>query len=237
MMPKALKKNSRILVIVSAVVLFFVVGAIVLFLYVSKNSKPPEDNLPPIIKQVIQLNEDIKKTTMELYNASGKLDSISMVQSRITDIKSTIELIGQLRDMVGKNQNEIDDLLEFIGDHEVFFQRKNLAWIFPVRDFYSNENVAGHNQSRDNYLAAFETLLQYTYDNFENIMEHKSQQHMKNYDVYYLRYRRAAELYNRSNRKRIAFQKQFVEEHPEVSPFIPGSHHFEPFKFWDKFSF
>lgn len=221
---------------VISIVFSAVLGAVI-FLYVSKTRKPPEDNLPPIIKQVIKLNDNIKKTTIDLYNASGRLDSISMVQSRITDIKSAIDLIGQLREMVKKNQQEIDDLVGFIQDHEPFFNRKNLAWMFAVKDFYSSENVISHQKSQTGYLASFETLLQYTHDNFENIMEHKSQQHMKNYDVYYLRYRRAADLHNRSNRKRIAFQKQFIEEYPEVSPFIPGSHHFEPFKFWDKFSF
>lgn len=224
------------MLIVIAVVVLIALGAVA-FYYISKSSQPPEDNLPPIIKQVIKLNDDIKKTTIDLYNASGKLDSISMVQSRITDIKSTIELIKQLREMGEKNQKEVDDLVQFIGDHEEFFRRKNLAWIFPIRKFYSDENVTGHQKSQANYFATFETLLQYTHDNFKNIMELKSQQHMQNYDVYYLRYRRAADIHNRFNRKRIAFQKQFIEEYPEVSPFIPGSHQLEPFKFWDKFSF
>ncbi len=64
-----------------------------------------------------------------------------------------------------------------------------------------------------------------------------SKQHMMTYDAYYMRYRRAADSFNRFNRKRIAFQNQFVESHPEVKPFLPGSHHHEPFKFWDKFQF
>ncbi len=228
--------KNRIIFAGVAVVILFSLGVGV-FLYVSENNKPPEDNTPPILKQILKLNDNIKKTTTDLYNASGKLDSLSMVQSRIADIKSTISLIGRLREMVKKNQKEIDDLVRFAEDHEEFFHRKNLAWIFAIRTFYSDQNVIEHHKSRINYLAAFEALLKYTQDNFQFIMEHKSQQHMNNYDVYYLRYRRAADIHNSSNRKRIAFQRQFIEEYPEVSPFIPGSHHLGAFKFWDKFSF
>ncbi len=68
-------------------------------------------------------------------------------------------------------------------------------------------------------------------------MEFKSEQHRQSYNAYYILYRRAADKYNRFNRKLVSFQNEFVESHPEVSPFLPGSHQLESFKFWDKFSF
>jgi len=232
---KTRKSKSRILSLAFLITFLMVLGG-EFFLYIY-NKKNPEDMVPPVIKQIIQLNEDIKKTTIDLYNASGKLDSLSMVQSRITDIKSTIETIGKLRQLVDENQKAIDRLIRFTEDHEVFFHRKNLSWIFAIRDFYTDYHVVQHQKSRVDYFATFETLLKYTHTNFENIMELKSQQHMKSYDVYYLRYRRAADSHNRFNKKRIAFQMDFMEEHPEVKPFLPGAHQQEPFKFWDKFSF
>lgn len=200
-------------------------------------STEEEETTPPIIKKVEELNEDIKKATIDIYNASGKLHSISMVQSRITDIKSSIATIEKLRDLEKKNQEAIDNLLEFIDEHQAFFLRKQMDWIFSIQLFYSDYYVVQHHKSRDQYLAAFEVLLKYTYDNFENIMDKKSAQHQQSYNVYYMRYRRAADAHNRFNRKRITFQKNFMKEHPEVKPFLPGSHHHEPFKFWDKFQF
>lgn len=186
---------------------------------------------------MIALNDDIKKTTIEIYTVSGKLDGISMVQSRITDIKTAIELIGSLRQLVEENQTAIESLLQFIDDHADFVHRKDLSWVFFIEKFYMDHAVMRHYKSRANYLLSFETLLTYTDTNFQNIMALKSQQHMRNYDAYYMRYRRAADSHNQLNKKRIVFQTNYIEEHPEVKPFLPGVHQLGPFKFWDKFSF
>ena len=232
---KTRKGKTRILIVILPVIFLMVLGAGIFF-YIS-NKKNALDNVPPIIRQVIRLNEDIKNTTVDLYNASEKLDSISMVQSRITDIKSAIELIANLRHLADDNQKAVDRLVRFIEDHEDYFYRKNLSWIFSIKEFYTDYHVVQYHKSRANFLATFEALLKYTYKNFQNIMELKSQRHMRGYDVYYLRYRRAADSHNRFNKKRIAFQRAFVEDHPEVKPLLPGAHHIGPFKFWDKFSF
>ena len=233
---KTKKGKGAVLKVIFGVI-FSMVLAGGIFFYISDRKKITQDNVPPIVKQMIALNEDIKKSTIDIYNASGKLDSISMVQSRITDIKSTIELIGNLRQKVEENQKAIDGLIRFIEDHADFVHRKNLSWVFAIKKFYTDHHVIQHHKSRINYLATFEMLLKYTYDNFKNIMELKSQRHMRSYDIYYMRYRRAADSHNRFNKKRIAFQGAFIEEHPEVNPFLPGAHHLGPFKFWDKFSF
>lgn len=229
------KKGKRItLVIIFLVIVLMILAGGGYFL---NKKKSDSNNIPPIVKQIIALNEDIKKTTIAIYNTSGKLAGISMAQSRITDIKKAIELIGSLRQLVEENQNAIDRLLQFIDDNAGFFHRKNLYWVFFIKEFYMDHDVMQHHKSRANYLLTFETLLKYTYTNFKNIMELQSQQHMRNYDAYYMRYRRAADSHNKFNKKRIAFQTTFVEEHPEVNPFLPGAHQLGPFKFWDKFSF
>ena len=231
------RKNKSIVLIVIFAITFCLASGSEVFLYIRHKEKMAQDNVPPIIKEMLQLNEDVKKTTIDIYNASGKLDSISMVQSRVTDMKATIKIIENMRNLVEENQKAIDRLIAFAEEHELFFYRKNLDWIFAVKDFYTDQNVIQHHKSRSNYLATFETLLTYTFDNYKNIMELKSSQHMKTYDVHYMRYRRAADSHNRFNRKRIAFQNGFIEKYPEVKPFLPGSHQLEPFKFWDKFSF
>ncbi len=226
---------------VSLVLIFFMTFSMVLggeiFLYLSKKEVPKQDRTPPIIKKVIQLNENVKKCTIDLFNASAKLDSLGMVQSRITDIKSALKLIEELKQLVEVNQSAIDTLIQFTDAHQAFLSRKKLSWILAIKDFYTHHHITQHQKSRNHFLAAFDSFLTYTDTNFENIMTLKSQKHMKNYDAYYLRYRSAADSHNRFNKKRISFQVQFIEEHPEVKPFLPGSHHLKPFRFWDKFSF
>lgn len=230
------KMKRRTLFVTLLVVSFLSVLAAEAFLYVGRKANSRE-SVPPIIKKVTQLNQDVKQTTIDIYKASGKLHSISMVQSRITDIKSSIQVIENLRELVERNHAAIGTLMEFITDHQAYFHRKNLSWVLNIKAFYSDYYVVQHRNSQAQYLSAFEVLLKYTFENFQNIMELKSQRHMKSYDAYYLRYRRAADAYNRFNRKRIAFQKDFALTYPEVRPFLPGSHHQEPFRFWDEFQF
>lgn len=228
------KKGRKLGAIVA--LFFLIVTGTGIFFYSSQKATQDEI-LPPIIKQMILLNDDIKKTTIDIYNTSGKLDSQGMVQSRKTDIESTVKVINHLRKLLEDNQQAIDKLINFIEDHSDYISRKNLSFLFGIKEFYANHYVIQHRKSLDNYLAAFEALLQYTYANFQNIMEFKSQQHMKSYDIYYMQYRKAADSYNRFNKKRVEFQADFTEEHPEIKSFLPGAHHLEPFKFWDKFSF
>jgi len=228
-------EKSKLLVILFCVTFVIVVGAEA-FLFLGKKAEA-EDTTPPIIKEVMELNKDVERTTIDIYNASGKLHAVSLAQSRVGDLEKAIEIIGDIRKLVDENHKTIEKLIEFIDEHQTYFLRKNLAWVLSIKAFYTDHHVVQQRISQAQYLAAFEVNLKYTFENFDKIMVDLSKQHMMTYDAYYMRYRRAADAFNRFNRKRIAFQNSFVEEHPEVKPFLPGSHHHEPFKFWDKFQF
>ncbi len=233
-MTKSASKSKKIIIVLICVITL-VLGVILYFFISNKSS--PEDILPPIIKEAMLLNDDIKKNTIDIYNATGKLDSLSMVQSRITDVRSSLKNIGHLRELIIENEKAVERLILFIEEHNDFFRRKNMEWINSIRLFYSDRLVLQNQESRAKYFASFESLLNYTEKNFTFIMDLKSQQHQQSYNIYYMRYRRAADKYNRFNRKFVSFQNEFVESHPEVSPFLPGAHQSGPFKFWDKFSF
>lgn len=213
------------------------VVAVEFYLYADYKENNKYSHLHPIVREMIVLNEAVKASTIEIYHASGKLSSLTLAQSRITDLSTTIDLIGKMRKLILKNQADVAGLLAYINNHGEYIRAQNLGWAFWISKFYQDIEMAKHHHSRLRYFAAFEDMLQYTYENFDNIMELQSSQHMANYDAYYMRYRGVADMHNRANKKRIAFQKDFMQEHPVVMPFLPGAHHLEPFKFWDKFSF
>jgi len=75
--------------------------------------------------------------------------------------------------------------------------------------------------------------LKYTHVNFYNITEYKTREHLKNYDEYYLRYRRAVDAHNRFNVKRIEFQNSFLKKHPDIKPYLPGERQTETFRLWE----
>ena len=234
---KSKKKGKGLVWLTAFFITFFAVAGMEFFLYTSHKEKNKYSHLLPIVREMIFLNEQVKASTIELYNASGRLASLSLVQSRITDIRTTLDLIKEIRLLVEKNQAAIDRLVGYTQDHADYILGRKLEWAFLIRQFYSDPILAQHHDSRIKYLAAFENMLQYTHDNFNNIMALKSSAHMANYDAYYLRYRSVADVHNRVNKKRVEFQNKFIQEHPKVKPFVPGAHHIEPFKFWDKFSF
>lgn len=189
--------------------------------------------LPPVTRQMIQLSEELKLSTEKLDNALVKLESLSKVQSRINEIKKTIEFIHQLRSIMIENQEAIKRLVKYTSDYKSFFDRKDLFWVFNIQKFYNDRNVIQHYKSLETYLDSFEDLLKYTHINFYNITEHKSKEQLNNYDEYYMRYRRAVDSHNRFNVKRINFQNSFLEKYPDVKPYLPGERQTETFKLWE----
>lgn len=229
------KKEAGALWLAGFFLSFFAVAGMEFFLYTSTQQK--KNRLPPVVREMIRLNGDVKDSTIELYNASVKLQSLTMAQSRIGDLATALDLIQHLRQLETKNQAAIDRLLAYTQEHGEYINRQSLSWAFLINRFYTDNQVIAYHHSWEKYLAAFEDMLQYTHDNFSNIMELQSPRHMANYDAYYMRYRGVADVHNRYNKKRIDFQKEFIQQNPVVKPFLPGEHQLGAFKFWDKFSF
>ena len=189
-------------------------------------------NLPPITRQTIRFSEVLKQTTMDLDQALIKLEELSKVESRITEIKATIEFIENLRDIIDRNRNAIDRFVKFINDYKSYFVKNQLNWVYHIQEFYTSREVILHFNSLGDYLDNFETLLKYTYENFDGISEAKTAATLKNYDEYYIRYRRAVDRHNKFNVLRIEFQNEFLHKFPEVKPYLPGSRQTETFRLW-----
>ena len=71
------------------------------------------------------------------------------------------------------------------------------------------------------------------YTGVDNRLILKNADMYKNYDEYYLRYRRAVDSHNRFNVKRIDFQNSFLKKHPEIKPYLPGERQTETFRLWE----
>ena len=194
-------------------------------------------HLPPVIRKMIILNEQVKASTIAVYQASEKLSSLSLSQSRVADINTTLGVISRMQMLIRSNQADINALVDYIDQQGGGIQHAHLDWALSIAEFYRDPRVKAHAESREAYLTAFGQVLQYTHDHYDQIMEEKSPLHRANYNAYYLRYRGVAERHSAINRDRIEFQSQFVVQHPEVRPFLPGPHHREPFRFWDHLSF
>ncbi len=226
------RKEAGIILFMIFLTTFSAVSAVEFFLYSRYTQKNKYADLPPVTRQMIRLSEELKASTLTLDTGLVKLENLSKVESRIHEIKKTIEFIGQLRLIMDENQQAINRLVKYTTDYRKFFNKKDLVWVFNVQKFYNNRTVIQHYKSLQKYLDNFEELLKYTYVNFYHITDHKSVEHLKNYDEYYLRYRRAVDSHNRFNVKRISFQNKYIDQYPEVAPYLPGERQTDTFRLW-----
>ncbi|MCG8642415.1 MAG: hypothetical protein MI862_22000 [Desulfobacterales bacterium] len=228
-----IRKESGIILIMIFLAVFSAVGGIEFFLYSRYMEKRTYERLSPVTRHMIDLSNILRQSTIELDNALVKLENLSKVASQISRIKATIDFIGELREIKRANKQAIDDLVEYTGNNKVFFTKKDLEWVFNIKKFYNNRDVVQHYESLIKYLDDFEALLRYTYKNFYNISKHKNPEHLKNYDEYYIRYRRSVDSHNRFNVKRIDFQNRYLTLYPEIKAYLPGERQTETFRLWD----
>ena len=226
------RKESGIILFIVFLMTFSAVGGTEFFLYTKYMEKNRYSNLSPVIRQMIHFTEDLKITTVEFDKALVKLAGLSRVDSRIHEIKNTIDFIDEVRDIEDANKNAILRLEKYLYDYKRFFVKEDFLWLFKIQEFYDNHNVVIYYKKLKAYLDSFEDLLRYTYINFSHIKDLKTQEYLQNYDQYYLRYRRAFDSHNRFNEKRIDFKNKFIKKYPEVTPYLPGKRQTETFKFW-----
>ena len=212
---------------------FTAVASSEIYLYAQMKEKSKYAHLPPITRQVVRFSETLKSTTQRLDQALVELENMSKVESRISELKNTIDFIGEVRIIISQNQAAINRMVKFTSDYKSYFVKKELNWVYHIQLFYTNRNVVQHYKSLMIYLNDFQALLRYTYANFESISKIKSPEELKNYDEYYLRYRRAVDSHNRLNVKRIQFQNTFLKKYPEIKPYLPGQRQTETFRLWE----
>nr|NJM03904.1 hypothetical protein [Desulfobacula sp.] len=181
---------------------------------------------------MIRLSEDLKQSTLKLDEGLVRLETLSKVESRVHEIKKTIEFIEELKTVMVENRDAIHRLEKFTEDYKQSFSDKDLEWVVHIHDFYHDRTVVQHYNSLEKYLFSFQELLEYTYTNFANITELKSQEHLKNYDEYYMRYRRAVDGHNKFNVRRIELQNSYLKQYPHIRPYLPGERQTEAFKLW-----
>jgi len=226
------RKASGIIIFMFFLTTFSAVGGTEFYLYTNYMDKNKYSHLPPVTQQMVRLAEELKASTLKFDQALVKLEGLSKVESRINEIKHTIHFIDEVRAIAAENKNAIFILEQYLYDFKDFFIANDLSWLFNIQEFYNNHNVVQHDKSLKKYLDSFEALLEYTYVNFYHIKDLKTKENLQNYDEYYLKYRRAVDSHNRFNVKRINFQNEFLKNHPEVRPYLPGKRQTETFKLW-----
>ncbi|NWH05675.1 hypothetical protein [Desulfobacter latus] len=227
------RKGQSLTLVTIFLVCFSLVTAGEIFIHSKMKSKYKYAKLPPVTQQLIHYSEILKQTNQRLDNNIAEFKHHSSVHSNIDRLEQTIFFISELRHALYDNQAAIKQIVEFVGNHRDFLSKKNLQWVYEIKRFYNNRIVIAHFKSLESYLDNFETLLRFCYRNFDAITKAESTIHLKNYDEYYLRYRRTVESYKRLNVKRIQFQNDFTKRYPEIKGYLPAKRQTETLRLWE----
>ena len=201
-------------------------------LYSMKKEEMKYAGMPPIKRQMVQLTENLKTSTQELDRAILKLEQMSKVESSLDKIKETIDYIGYVRLLLENNQEAVSMVVEYAKNYSSYFEKKNISWVSKIDEYYKSPPVVKHHETLEAYLNEFEDLLRFTFQNFYEITELKQAKAQKNYDQYYLEYRRAVDRHNKYNIRRIEFQNRFLEENPSLKKYLPGKRQTDSFRIW-----
>ena len=227
------RKTSGMILFMLFLTSFSVVVGAELYIWAHEKEKNKYAHLPPVTTQVIKLCNTLKQSTTDLDNGLVQLENMSKVESSLEKLHQTIAFIKSLRLTLSRNQDAIDRLVKFTTDYKDYFMKKELHWIYQVRQYYTNRHVIRHFESLETYLNDFNALLTYTYTNFSQIAEQKDPESLENYDEYYFRYRRAVDRHNAFNVQRIAFQNDYVKKYPAIKEYLPGERQTETFRLWE----
>ncbi len=223
------KKEEGITWIMLFLATFSAVIAGEVALYNYKYEKLKYSDKSPVIRQTLKTVDELKKTT-KIFDASIiELEEMSRLLSGLDKIGETIDFIGEVRVAGAKNKATVSQIKNYIENYRGYFSQKDIEWVFQIEEYYKNDAVTMHLKSLDSYLNAFENLLLFAYKNFYNIAESEDPKALKNYDAYYLQYRRASEKFSKFNMRRNKYQAQFVQQHPKAKPYLPGVRQTEVF--------
>jgi hypothetical protein len=216
------RKEEGITLIMIFIASFSAVVAGEIALYAYTKDKLKYSKQPPVVRQALFLADDLQETTEEFDASIIRLEEMSRIVSGLGKIQETINYIDVVRLAGNKNKEMVSKLINYIDNYRNYYNKKNVKWIFMIEEYYNNEVVHLHLDSLDEYLNAFENILVFSYKNFYKIAEIEDPKALKNYDAYYLKYRRAAEKFSKYNLHRTEYQAQFVQEHPAIESYLPG---------------
>ena len=217
-----MKKMEGKLLMLGFLVLFagVITGESLMYSHVEKARKL--NNLPPVTRQILEFCDQLKVTNQQVDQGLIQLENLSQVESTASQIQATLSFMTELRQRLASNQEAIQSLLTYLNDHEAYFEKKEVGWIRQLKAFYTHPRVTRHDKSLLKYLDEFELMLNFTYTYFDEISEYQDAAYKRNYDQFYLKYRRAVDRHILYNTDRIQFQDGIVSKMPALKPYLPG---------------
>ncbi|ACN15293.1 activator of 2-hydroxyglutaryl-CoA dehydratase (duplicated HSP70 domain) [Desulforapulum autotrophicum HRM2] len=224
--------KKKIVLVTVFYLCFFIVCTGEFYLFSKEKAYLAMARHTPEERQMIQMSEELMASTIALDEAIKELESMSKVISKRTAIGEALSFIGIVQVKIIRNKNDVERFTSFIQYYKASLEKEGFRDFLFIEDFFINPIVTAYLKGLEEYLADFKSLLNYTFDNFEYI-DAKSPLELKNYDAYYLNYRRSVDRYSLLCTQRIKFQRSLLEKHPGLERYLPTMIQTDFLKVWE----
>jgi beta-phosphoglucomutase-like phosphatase (HAD superfamily) len=111
-----------------------------------------------------------------------------------------------------------DDLSDFISQNKIQLQKEGLDVFLDMEGLIS-ETYFTHRKALREYLNTYKAMLEYSSDNFEEIIQSQKPQ-SDIYNQLYLKYRNALDVHNEAYLHHMKFVDHYTSEHRALVEFI-----------------
>lgn len=167
-----------------------------------------------------QVQKLSNKSELSATNFQKALNSLNEIRDldTIPKINEAIRTVERAQLLFYQGNQDSDNFFNFINENKTQLE-KDFLHMFGVIEGLRNETYFSSQKALEDYLNAYKTMLEYSRNNFEAIIQGKKPQR----DIFnqlYLKYRNAFNVQNEASLRHGKFIDQYSSEHPDFAEFI-----------------
>ena len=204
------KRSLKLISIPLSILVLLVIGLV----RTDNNAKNPSSELK---EQIQMLAHKSGRSASDFQKALSGLDKIRDLDT-IPKINEAITIIERGQLLFYQANQDSDDLSDFISQNKIQLQKESLD-VFLDMEGLRSETYFTHRKALREYLNTYKAMLEYSRDNFEEIIKGKEPQ-SGTYNQLYLKYRNALNVHNEAYLQHMKFVDQYSREHPALVELI-----------------
>lgn len=168
--------------------------------------------------------EDIKTLFAEssLQNLHSALDELNRIENNITDIpsiESALEAIKKIRPLLSKSETALRNYINYVKVHSNELISNKLGFFIKRASMYEYIGHYRYIDALKNYLNAYEQMLLYLRNNYNELMRGSEPQTEK-YDKLFKAYENATKKMNKILNKKQELLAEYLKKHPELMEYL-----------------
>ena len=207
------KRSLKLIAIPLSVLILIIIGLV----KSDDIRKSPSSNLT---EQVQSLAGKSGRSASNFQKSLISLDKIRELDT-IPKIKEAINTVERVQLLFYEANKDSDALSDYINKHKTELRKDGLDAFIDIEGL-SGKTYFSHRKALREYLNDYRSMLEYSGDNFEALIQDLQPQ-SNTYNRLYLRYKTALDAYNEAYLRHMKFVEKYSKEHPEIAKSIGKS--------------